>query len=867
MVKQFLLCLAAVFVCLGHAVCFGQADPIDEVDLLVGGKARFEVFPDNSSRISVKLAKEPGLLTFADPRCRPGTTIPRNLSKLHLTSSLVVSEEIVLPCQNWTFNGKGFEYGDRSGAAGGVLKIKLKSMSLSLALKGPNAPALVGGVDWIDVRLTIGDRSHCARFSQFDKNYSLSTGYSVIQSSRDAASVACAPLPTFTPTPTNTFTETPTSTPTDTPTETPTTTETPTETETSTPTATPTSTATRTATRTPTKTPTSTLTPTRTPTRTPTVTNTFTRTATSTRTSTPTFTPTPTRTAYVELTAPNHGIFTTGATVSVQGNVTNPAPGQTLTINNTPVPVTPGGSFSTTTSLSKPILNPIDAQLSSTGFVSRDRRMVIKGASVADGAFTSQGIGMRVTDSGLDTIEPVVAQLVDLNPSDLIQPGTQIINDQCIVDSIFGCIERADVFVDSVSFTSYDINMDSMTNLVRATINLHNVRVVAHVVGTLVTDCHITATTSTATILGDYGLQPDATIPSNIDVNQLSGVSVTFAGFGSSSSCDGALGWLVEALIPDVEPIMRDGLQDYLNDPDGSGPGDSPIAEALETALAGVELSGPIGEGLGVTLETPLFDVYEDNNGVTMDSNVRITAPSPVPGAPNLTASYHVNETFPTFGTTTPVNHLSYDLAIAISTSSFNQLLKAEVEGGLMATDMTQLDLGGGPQPITAGLLAGLIPQFATLAPSTPLTIQIRPTIAPLVTGATGPSGELADLLIGHLKLDIVSGTAPSQTVHLGIVVDIRTGFNMAFDSGTGALSPTLSAPTAQNITTVILTNPLGANETNLQTLVPVLVAPVLPSLSSSLGSIPIPSLLGLQPSGVEVSKNGASMAVFMNLE
>lgn len=855
MMKQFVISVVVL------AAWFGRVAAIDEVPLSIGGQARFQFSPSGAGSASIKFVKEPGLLAFADPRCWPGTNIPRNLARLHLASSETEAVEFVLPCENWVFTGSQFKYRDRAGAAGGVVKMSLKSMSLVISMKGPNVPGVGGFLEWVEVRLTIGDRSHCARYREFSKNYTLSSGQTVVEARRGTLPAVCAPLPTFTPTPTQTPTETPTQTPTETPTETPTPTDTPTSSPTMTPTRTHTMTPTLTftATHSPTWTPTPTLTRTNTPT--------VTRTSTPTRTPTATITPTPTRTAYVQLTSPNNGIFTQATSVSVQGNVINPAPGQTLRINNTPVAVS-GGAFSATVPLTKPILNPIEAELTSTGFVARDRRMVIKGKSVVDGSFTAQGIGMRVTDPGLDKIEPVVVQMVNLKPSDLIRPGTQIINDQCAVTNpVFGgCIESVDVFVDSVHFDNYSIDMDSKVNVVGATVRLNNVRVVARVIGSLLTDCRITVTTATTTIVGDYALHPDATNPSNIDVNQVAPVNVSFASFNSSSTCSGVFGFLVEALIPDIQPMMRDGLQSYLNDPDGSGPQDAPIADALETALAGVELSGPIGQGLGVVLETPLHAVTEDNNGITLNSNVRITAPALAPGAPNLTASYHIDETFPTFGTSTPVQNRSYMLAIGISTSSFNQLLKAQVETGLLATDLTTINLGAGTQPITAGLLATLMPEFATFPPSTPMSIRIRPTIAPLVTGATGPSGELAELLIGQLKADIVSGPSQNPTVHLGLILDIRTGFNMAFDSQSGALLPSLSAPATQNITTVVVYNPMRTDEANLQVLVPALISPVLPSLSSALGSIPIPTLLGLQPTGVEVSRNGAYMSVFLNL-
>ena len=136
--------------------------------------------------------------------------------------------------------------------------------------------------------------------------------------------------------------------------------------------------------------------------------------------------------------------------------------------------------------------------------------------------------------------------------------------------------------------------------------------------------------------------------------------------------------------------------------------------------------------------------------------------------------------------------------------------------------------------------------------------------MAPLVTGGTGPGGEIAEVLVPHLKIDVVAG----GTVYLGMVVDIRTGFNLDFLNG--EMVPTLTAPTPENITVVVLSNPFSndpiGEEQLITSLIPLVSNQLVSGLGSALGAIPIPQLLGLTPTGVEVSKNGAFMTVFMDL-
>jgi hypothetical protein len=64
-----------------------------------------------------------------------------------------------------------------------------------------------------------------------------------------------------------------------------------------------------------------------------------------------------------------------------------------------------------------------------------------------------------------------------------------------------------------------------------------------------------------------------------------------------------------------------------------------------------------------------------------------------------------------------------------------------------------------------------------------------------------------------------------------------------------------------------LLVNPLGITDAEIQGLVPTLVSQLLPSLGGGLGSLPLPSLLGLQPIGREVSRLNQVITIFLNLQ
>jgi hypothetical protein len=286
------------------------------------------------------------------------------------------------------------------------------------------------------------------------------------------------------------------------------------------------------------------------------------------------------------------------------------------------------------------------------------------------------------------------------------------------------------------------------------------------------------------------------------------------------------------------------------------------VAAAIQTALEAISIAGPIGEAIGVTLEAPLFDVYEDTAGITFDSDARITALMPDPQAPDFTASLHLPALFPSFGANTPVGNQPYGMGISISSSAFNQLLKAETESGLLRTSITELDIGGGPFPLTVGNILFLVPALAPLDPDTELRIDIAPTLAPVVTGDDGPFGEIADLRIGHLLAKLV--VAETGATLVSIVVDVEVGLDIGFADG--HLSFTLGTIDSNQISLLIQENPIAANEAQLLSILQFLLPSLLPSLADSLGSFPIPSFLGLNLNMVEISKTGDYMGLYTNL-
>ena len=593
----------------------------------------------------------------------------------------------------------------------------------------------------------------------------------------------------------------------------------------------------------------------------------------------------------VFINTPLHGVFTTATSAVVSGSYTLlPAGEVSVTVNGVPASSlnTAARTFSHTVPLSaSAIFNPVLVTLTHlpTGDNVRDRIVVIRGNSVADGSFSPQSTALRINDRGLDALEPLVGEMAagDLDVGALIPPGTPVTSG-CFIDSFLGCLGSANVYITSPapSIDALAIAFDAQTGSVFGDINLSNLVVHVQIDGSgLVPTCGLRLTASNLRLTGNYTLSPHPLDASNIDVNLVTPMGVQFSNFNetfTSGVCDWPIiGDIIQALLPDVQALTADGIKSFLDDPDGSGPQDSPIAAAIEDVLAGISITGPVGEGLGLQLESPLFGVTVDNAGITLGSNSRFTVSVgtgpgqcvPPFGAPDFTHSYSVSSSFPTFGANSPALNKPYGLGICISTSGFNQLLRGQTECGLMRTSITEIDPdGAGPIPpltINSTILSVLIPEFGQLPLNTPLRVDIAPTLAPVVTGTAGPGGELTGLKIAQISMKVVE--PGPEKIWLAGAIDLPLGMNLAFLPDGSGLSIGLTEPSPGDLTIAIINNPLGVNAADVeQNVLPNLIAPLVPDLAGALSGFPLPQFFGLAINGVEVSRTGQFLSLYADL-
>lgn len=567
----------------------------------------------------------------------------------------------------------------------------------------------------------------------------------------------------------------------------------------------------------------------------------------------------------VLLDTPVHGTFLNGTSAAVAGRLVAPSRFASLTVNGAPVAV--AANWSTTVPVDPAaIFNRIQVVGTLTnGAVIRKFATVVVGDGVetgfvADGVPSPEAVAMRIADTGLGQIAPTVESLASgaLDITGMVTSQNPIAQ-----GSMSGIDYTANVV--EVGFGGFGLDATPTPGSLDTTIEIDDFFLEIDLDLGWLGACTLEITTTTAAIGGSFDLAPLASDPSLVDVSLISPVSVTLGGFGSrfvSGICDDpVLGDIVNAIIGqgDIQQLMQDGFEENLGDPDGSGPQDSPLAEAIEDALAGVSIAGPVGDALGGVLDAPIASIVEDAAGITLTADAAFYATTVAPGAPDLPASYTVAETLPSFGATTPVQGLPYGMAFAISTSAMNQLLKTQIEGGLLQTEITEM-MG---IPLTAGLLSLFIPSLASADPEAPVVIRLRPTLAPVFTGEPGPAGELATLAIGALAVDLVF--ADTDEVFLRLEVDLEAGIDLAFTAA--GLEFTLATPPAAAIDMTVVRNLVNADEPSLVNTFRSLFPMFAPELENAIEAFPIPSFLGLSLEPVEVARlSGGFLGLFANL-
>ena len=574
------------------------------------------------------------------------------------------------------------------------------------------------------------------------------------------------------------------------------------------------------------------------------------------------------------LTVDQHGVYTSSATTTITGafEVSEGDSLSTVLVNGVSATIS-GDTWSASIPLDgAAILNAVDVEARfARGDVIRERRTVVYGDGthatvLPQGTSLSNGVGLRINESSFAKLGPVIKSLTTIDTAAIAPPGTVLL-DKCITQ-IIGCVIYAKATTATApTIQDFDVALDAFAGNTRAVVTLHDlfltIAVDARVFG-IPTPCTMEVTADTIGIDGRYTLRPDPADPEFLDVN-LVGANPTVTTTGVSHDFTGGvcsipvIEQIVSAVLPDVQTLMQQNLTTMLGDPDGAGAADSPVADAIESALANVHIAGPIGDALGLTLDSTLQTVNNDANGLGFQATASFTADSVVPGAPDLTHTVSWGDTLGPIGTTTPGGQ-GFDVAVGASASAFNQLLAGETEKGLLNVDVTQID----GQPLTLKSLLDLIGAGGLVTTDYPLVVELRPEVAPIVTTNGGPGGALGEMRMSGYRATVKVADPANPTTLIQLVIDFRTGVGMVFD-GTG-LAFTFNQPADEDFAATITANPLNLPPAVVEDVFRALSPRVFAAVGDALPSFPLPQFVGLNLNPVQIGRQGTGFVLYANL-
>jgi hypothetical protein len=518
------------------------------------------------------------------------------------------------------------------------------------------------------------------------------------------------------------------------------------------------------------------------------------------------------------------------------------------------------------------VLNAVDVEAHfAQGQVIRERRTVVYGDGthatvLPQGTSLSNGVGLRINESSFTKLGPVIESLTTIDTASIAPPGTVLL-DECITQ-VIGCVIYATATTATApTIQDFDVALDAFAGNTRAVVTLHDlfmtIGINARVFG-IPTPCTMEVTADTIGIDGRYTLRPDPADPEFLDVN-LVGTSPTVTTTGVDHDFTGGIcsipviEQIVSAVLPDVQTLMQENLTEILGDPDGAGAADSPVADAIEEALANVHIAGPIGDALGLTLESTLETVNNDASGLGFQATASFTADSVVPGAPDLTHTVSWGDALGPIGVTTPTGS-GFDVAVGASASAFNQLLAGETEKGLLNVDVTELD----GEPLTLESMLDLIGAGGLVTTDYPLVVELRPEVAPIVTTDAGPGGALGEMRMSGYRATVKVDDPTDPATLIELVLDFRTGVGMVFD-GTG-LAFTFDQPAEEDFSATITQNPLNLPPAIVEDVFRELSPRVFSAVGDALPSFPLPQFVGLNLTPVQIARQGTGFVLYANL-
>ena len=536
----------------------------------------------------------------------------------------------------------------------------------------------------------------------------------------------------------------------------------------------------------------------------------------------------------VAITSPASGTITPAGSITVSGQVLgNLAEADVLTVDGALTSFNPTtGAFSRSVTLGAGSVHIIEAavQSLSLGTTNEDSVVILKGTALPLTSRVPNANFNRLNNSGFHDVEGVVQTMLEpaFAPANFIGQsaggGTVTAFSTGAKDAtVFGA--GLNTVTAEISINSFHIGVSGLTFGCSAVYNASNVLITANV-----------------NLIGQL----------QVSINSS---DVIFTG-GSASLTGGILCDFVDLFLSDLEGDMEGQLKTKFQEK---------LPDAFNGALAGINISGPIGAALDVNIDAVYSDIPEDSQGVTFVVDSNVIALDPIPDAPPITQTLVPTSSGPpVLGPNVPGTGTPYDLAFCLSDGFVNRAMAAFMLQGRFNQSLTEVPVGGTTLALTTGILSALLgdPTYSTACPGCSVTLVLKPTSA-AVARAPIP-GETASvvLVVPNYRVDAIADASgsPLPLISANVTFDLPITLNVAGST----ITPTVGTLTVSNVK--VTDNPLDANPAAFAAQVSTLFPLAGQSLGALFGEIPLPTFQGLAVTGVASGYNVSCTAIYLNL-
>lgn len=537
----------------------------------------------------------------------------------------------------------------------------------------------------------------------------------------------------------------------------------------------------------------------------------------------------------VVITSPVSGTITGGSAVTVSGQVLGDlGEADILLVDGALTSFDPGtGAFSRSVSLGAGSVHIIEASVESLGLSTQnqDSVVVLKGAALPLSLRVPGANSNRLNNSGFEDVEGVVQTMLEpaFAPANFIgdEAGGGTITAFSTGSknaNVFGA--GVNTVTAEISINTFHLEVDGLTFGCEAEYDASNVLITANV--NLVGQLQVSINTS----------------------------DVVFTG-GSAELQGGFLCDFVDLFLTNLEGDMEAQLKAAFQ---------AELPGAFNGALAGINISGPIGAALDVNIDAVYANIPEDSQGVTFLVDSNVIALDPIPDAPPITESLVPTPPGPpVLGPTIPGTGTPYDLGFCLSDGFVNRAMAAFMLQGRFNQSLTEVPVGGTPVPLSTVILGFLLgdPAYNAACPNCPVTLVLRPTAAAVARAPIPGESASVVLVIPNYRIDVVadaSGT-PLPLVSAHVTFDLPVTLNVAG----AAIVPVVGTLSVANVE--VSDNPIGADEGAFASEVAELFPVAAQSLGALFGEIPLPEFQGLTVTGAGSGYNVSCTAIYLNLQ